>query len=353
MTASLESRLKDQAHCLGFELVGIAQATDADHFHRYQEWLARGYAGEMHYLHKHATARAHPQAILTNVRSVVMLGMAYPTDQLSTAVQIAKYALVPDYHRFLWDKLNALRSWLLSEYPDSAAHGVTDTAPLLERDFARRAGLGWFGKNTMLINKQHGSFLFLAALLTSLDLVPDAPHTNSHCGTCTACLDACPTVAFAGPGWLDARRCISYLTIELKGAIPVDQRAGVGGWLFGCDVCQDVCPWNRRAQSATPMQTQTDLLAIDPVEILQLTPAQFKQRFQGTSLMRTKWRGLLRNAAIVLGNRGDPQAIPVLEQAAQTDDAIVREACQWALRQLQERTYNPNAAAADLATDGH
>ena len=186
--------------------------------------------------------------------------------------RVAAYARGPDYHRFIWDRENELADWLMSEAPGCVAFGVTDTAPLLERDFARRAGLGWVGKNTMLINKHRGSFFFLGALLTDLELRPDPPHEASHCGTCTACLDACPTEAFPEPGVLDARRCISYLTIELRSPIPEELREGVGDWLFGCDVCQDVCPWNRHAATGpVPFPADPSLATLDPVELLSLT----------------------------------------------------------------------------------
>ena len=222
--------------------------------------------------------------------------------------------------------------------PDCHGRGVVDTAPLMERDFARRAGLGWFGKNTMLINKHRGSFFFLGALLVDLELQPDAPHVASHCGTCTACLDACPTQAFTAAGWLDARRCISYLTIELRAPIPEELRPGVGNWLFGCDICQEVCPWNRKAgREALPFSHRADLEALDPIELLGLSEAAFRQRFGGTALMRTKRRGLLRNAAIVLGNLGSKNAIPALERALLEDEPLIREAAAWALQEIQRR----------------
>jgi epoxyqueuosine reductase len=216
---------------------------------------------------------------------------------------------------------------------------VVDTAPLLERDFARRAGLGWFGKNTMLLNKRLGSYFFLGALLLDLDLAADPVHQTSHCGTCTACLDACPTQAFLGPGWLDARRCISYLTIELKGSIPEELRAPMGDWVFGCDVCQEVCPWNRKAPAAfePAFQARGDLEALDPVELLGLSQDSFRERFRGSALIRSKRRGLLRNAAIVLGNCGDPAALPALRCALEDSEPLVREAAKWAIDRIHQR----------------
>ena len=339
MGVNLARRLRERAAGHGFTLVGIAPATEADGFNRFAGWLDAGYAGEMDYLEHKREQRRHPANILPSVRTVMMLGFPYsqtsPYNPFSET-KVAKYALGPDYHRYLWDKLNDLAGWLEAEEPGCRAKGTADSSPLLERDFARRAGLGWFGKNTMLIDKHQGSFFFLAALLTSLDLPIDAPHAASHCGTCTACLDACPTNAFPEPGVLDARKCISYLTIELRGSIPLELREPMGGWLFGCDICQDVCPWNRHPETGT-FPTNPDLLALDPVELLSLNDAEFRARFRGTSFYRAKRTGLLRNAAIVLGNTGDARAIPALERATSDGDGVIREAAQWALAALNRR----------------
>jgi epoxyqueuosine reductase len=205
----------------------------------------------------------------------------------------------------------------------------------LERDFARRAGLGWFGKNTMLIHKKQGSFLFLSALLVNLELQPDPPHATSHCGSCTRCLQVCPTQAFTAPGWLDARRCISYLTIELKGAIPEELREPMGNWLFGCDLCQTVCPWNQRhLGEPTAFPHRDDIEQIDLLELLEMTGEEFRERFRATPMWRAKRRGLIRNALIVLGNRRDERTRLSLEKFARDDDAVLREAAEWALKQL-------------------
>ena len=220
------ARIKEQAHGLGFELAGIAPAADADGFAHLQDWLTREFAGEMTYMTRHAEARRHPDSILTDVRSVVMVGINYnssPPESLGASGnllgRVSRYAGGLDYHDVIRGKLNALLEWVQHEFPGTRGRAVTDTAPLLERDFARRAGLGWFGKNTMLLHKKLGSYFFLGALLLDLDLPVDEPFPTAHCGTCTRCLDACPTNAFVGPYQLDARRCISYLTIELRGSI--------------------------------------------------------------------------------------------------------------------------------------
>jgi epoxyqueuosine reductase len=343
--SALETRIKLRARELGFELAGIAAATPADTFDQFRDWLAQGHAGEMTYLHRHAAARRHPAAVLPEVRSVVMVGMNYRPggDDMPHppgAGRVSCYAHGSDYHDVLRARLNQLLAWLQDEVPGCRGRGVVDTAPLLERDFARRAGLGWFGKNTMLLNKRHGSFFFLGALLLDLPLQPDAPHTTSHCGTCTACLDACPTSAFTAPGQLDARRCLSYLTIELRGPVPEPLRDRLGDWLFGCDVCQDVCPWNRKAPpGAEPaLQPRADLVAVDPMELLGLSEVEFRHRFRGTALVRAKRRGLLRNAAIVLGNRRDPVALPALRRALDDPEPLVREAARWAIERILDQS---------------
>jgi epoxyqueuosine reductase len=340
---SLETRLKQQAHASGFELVGIAPATDADGFERLRDWLSRGFAGTMDYMQRHGDARRHPSSILPEVRSVVMVGMNYrpaaEQESPQRSARISCYARGTDYHSVLRVRLNFLLAWLRQERSDCLGRGVVDTAPLLERDFARRAGLGWFGKNTMLLNKRLGSYFFLGALLVNLELAPDSPHIASHCGTCTACLDACPTGAFPAPGVLDARRCISYLTIEHRGEVPVELRPGLGDWLFGCDVCQEVCPWNRKAPpGAEPaLQGRPELVRLDLIELLSLSEEEFRRRFRGTALLRTKRSGLLRNAALVLGNTGDRSALPALRRALEDAEPLVSEAARWAIDAIQSR----------------
>jgi epoxyqueuosine reductase len=353
-----EDHIKHWAHDLGFELAGIAAARPADTFDRFRDWLDQGYAGEMSYLHRHAEARRHPAAVFPEVRSVVMLGMNYKPaeepDDPATTGRVARYARGLDYHDVLRQRLNRLLARIQTEVPDCRGRGVVDTAPLLERDFARRAGLGWFGKNTMLLNRRLGSYFFLAALLLNLDLQADPPHETSHCGTCTACLDACPTQAFVGPGFLDARRCISYLTIELKGPVPPELRKGIGDWLFGCDVCQEVCPWNRKAPPGmeSALAGRPDLLAVDAVELLGLSEDAFRHRFRNTALWRPRRRGLLSNAALVLGNRGDPAALPALRRALQDPEPVVRDAAQWAIARILVATGGPPVALEEGATGG-
>lgn len=344
MAERLEDRLKQAAHTHGFSLAGIAPATEADHFHRYQHWLTQGYHGEMHYLERRAPERRHPASILASVRSVLMVGLEYaPTgvthSPLLQSGRVARYAQGSDYHRFMWDRLNMLAAWLKEQVPGTEAVGVTDTAPLLERDFARRAGLGWIGKNTLLIHKGRGSYLFLGALLTSLELEPDPPHLNNHCGTCTACLQACPTGAFPAPGVLDARRCISYLTIEHRSAIPLELREPIGDWIFGCDICQEVCPWNRKPRSGweSAFPHDASLESLDARAITGMTEQEYRERFRHTAISRAKRNGLRRNALIVLGNTGTPECLDVVVAACADNDPVIRETAEWAREQIQRR----------------
>jgi epoxyqueuosine reductase len=317
----------------------------------------------MSYLHKQGEARRHPASILETVRSVLMVGMEYgergarnaepgteengdnmpsftPSSALRTprSGRVAAYAAGPDYHRYIWDRLNSLAAWLESESPGSHTEAVADTAPLLERDFARRAGLGWVGKNTMLLNTRRGSFFFLGAVLTDLELAPDTPFATSHCGTCTACLDACPTNAFPQPFVLDATKCISYLTVELREAIPLELRESMGNWLYGCDVCQEVCPWNSKREGEVAFPHDPGLAWLDPVELLGLDTEEFRKRFKKTSLWRNRRAGLLRNAAIVLGNVGDERALSALRKALTDEEDVIREAAAWAIERIRERS---------------
>ena len=335
----LEERLKAQAQQIGFDLIGIAGAEPADDFDRLTEWLARGYAGNMNYMERRHEARRHPKSILPTVRSVIMAAMNYyPGAEESPPSghgRVARYARGPDYHDVLRARLKELLNWLQGVKPGCRGRAVVDTAPLLERDFARRAGLGWIGKNTMLLNPRLGSYFFLGALLVDEELTPDQPFATSHCGTCTACLNACPTDAFPAPGWLDARRCISYLTIELRGPMPEDLRPGVGDWLFGCDICQEVCPWNRKAPPATADECLPP--SLPPEEILKLTLEEFNLRFADTALERTGYDGLRRNAAIVLGNAGDASALAALRALLSDASSTVKEAAQWGIDRIESR----------------
>ncbi|HEV8002114.1 MAG TPA: tRNA epoxyqueuosine(34) reductase QueG [Planctomycetaceae bacterium] len=338
---SLRNAVKAEALRVGFDLVGITPATVPGGLASFHDWLRRGYDGEMAWLSRREEAYEHPRHVLAGVRSVIMLALNYRTDEPAPpcpgAGLVSRYAWSDaDYHAVARERLKLLADFLHAKAPGSRTRSVIDSAPMLERDFARAAGLGWFGKNTMLINKRQGSWIFLAGLLTDLELEPDAPHETSHCGTCTRCLDACPTDAFPQPYVLDSRKCIAYLTIELKGPIPHELRAGMGDWLFGCDICQDVCPWNHKSprKNDPAFVPRGDLNPADLDRLLRLDEVGFRTAFGESALSRPGRAGLLRNAAIVLGNQRDRRAVPALERALNESEPVVRGAAAWALGQI-------------------
>lgn len=351
---TLSDAIRREARELGFDLVGIAPAETPMSYPRLLEWLQQGFAGEMGYIARRVEAYAHPRHIQPDVRSLIVVAQSYhqrsdssggampETTPLSTG-RVATYARsLHDYHDTLRADLKRLAERVQQLAPGCRTRTVVDTAPLLERDFSQLAGLGWFGKNTMLINKRAGSFLLLGALLTDLPLVADPPHATSHCGTCTRCLEACPTEAFVGPHVLDARRCISYLTIELRGSIPRELRAGIDDWLFGCDVCQDVCPWNRKAPPGRSLLATPSPELPEALTLLAMDEATFDAKYGRSPLGRPGYVGLRRNAAIVLGNLGRRLSVEarethpaVLALVAALDDPspIVRGSAVWALGQ--------------------
>lgn len=333
---SLSEDIKTYARQLGFDLVGICPAVTPTGVTPLRDWLERGFAGEMTYMKRHAAAREHPRHVLDGVRSIVMLGMNYRTDEPrepgALEGRISRYAWERDYHELIRERLRQLADFLHQRAGTCRTRIAVDTAPLMERDFARLAGLGWIGKNTMLLNKRLGSWFFLAALLAEIELDYDDPHAADHCGTCTRCLDACPTDAFAGAYQLDSRKCISYLTIELRTAIGESLREGIGSWVFGCDVCQEVCPWNRKApRTSEPEFAPAAANPVDLVALLSLDDETFRRRFAHSPLARPKRAGLLRNAAIALGNRRHSDAVPALTRALDDHEPLVRGAAAWAL----------------------
>jgi epoxyqueuosine reductase len=305
---SLEARIKAQAFGLGFDLVGICLLGPAETADAFDEWLDRGYAGEMGYLPRGRDKRRDSRLPVPGAISAIVVAMNYGGRE--PAGPVARYARGDDYHDVMLERLQALHRWLAEELGrDVAGKAYVDTGPLLERDLARRAGLGWFGKNTNLINPALGSFFFLGALLVGVELSPDTPFSADRCGSCTRCLDACPTEAFAAPRLLDATRCISYLTIELKGEIPESLRAAIGDHLYGCDVCQDVCPWNQRfaRELRVPEFAPREFIAGKGArtlarDLLAMSQEEFSAAFKGSPMKRAKLRGLKRNAAVVLRN---------------------------------------------------
>ena len=336
--AELRQKLKSHATDAGFTMFGVAPAVAATGFSNLAEWIDKGFAGEMDYIANRLPAYKHPDGVLPGTKSIIALAYPYPRSDRPEwepgSGLLARYTWPgDDYHDVIHPKLKSLCRAILERFPDAAARGVVDTAPLLEREFAQLAGLGWRGKNTLLLNKTDGSYFLLAAVLTTIELPLDEPHQTDHCGRCTACLDACPTKAFPRPGVLDATKCISYLTIEHSGAIDRNLREGIGNWFFGCDICQEVCPWNTKpARQSTPQ-----IEAITSLELsglFSITDQEFRERFRKTPLWRSRRRGVLRNAAIVLGNQKCPSHLPSLSQGLGDEEPIVREACAWAIGRI-------------------
>jgi epoxyqueuosine reductase len=329
----------------GFQLAGVAAALPAADRERYHQWVAGGRAGEMRYLtDRRAEVRDDPRNLLPSARSIICVGKLYQTPWPHTTQfteddrgWISRYAWGDDYHDVMRRDLERLAARLQETHRALEWRACVDTAPLLERSYARLAGLGWIGKNTCLINQQQGSWFFLGELLVSLEIAPDSPPPD-RCGTCTRCIDACPTAAIPPGGGLDATRCISYFTIELRGAIPEDYREAIGAHLFGCDICQDVCPWNRRAPEVAPESPfAARHFAPQLEEMAALSETQFREMFRGTPVTRARYSGFLRNVAVAMGNSGNPKFRSVLESLAASGDPLVADHARWALGRLMSR----------------
>jgi epoxyqueuosine reductase len=326
---------------IGFSLCGITPAVTPTGFSDLKKWLDQGHAGEMYYIENRLDAYEDPKKVMEGVKSIIVLASNYSSNEHppleKNEGRISRYAWGElDYHDVIKKELKNIAEVIHSHHPECKTRGVVDSAPILERDFAQKAGLGWFGKNTMLINKQEGSWFFLSAILTDFELDYDNPHETSHCGTCTKCLEVCPTDAFEAPYELNARKCISYLTIELKKQVPIDLRKGVSDWLFGCDLCQDVCPWNHKTPEnrETLFDTSNPLTTINACELLEMDEETFRKFFGKTPLSRPKRAGILRNAAIVLGNRGQHDSVPILISSMNDEEPLIRGASAWALGEI-------------------
>ena len=339
----LRSGLEEEARRLGFSALGVARADAAPKTaERLREWLDLGLHGDMIWMEETAQRRGSPAALWPEVRSIISLGMSYApaADPLALADapehgRISVYAQGADYHDVIKKALKALARWLVAEAPSDLKVFV-DTAPVMEKPLAEAAGLGWQGKHTNLVSRTDGSWLFLGAIYTTLDLEPNQPH-RVHCGSCSACLDACPTNAFPAPYRLDARRCISYLTIEHKGPIPHEFRESIGNRIYGCDDCLAVCPWNRFADTARRNQAfvpRAELVAPALADLLALDDASFRTVFAGSPIKRIGRDRMVRNAAIAAGNSRQPALIPTLEPLTADADPVVAEAAQWAVERL-------------------
>jgi epoxyqueuosine reductase len=359
-SSQIADRIKQAAFAAGFALAGIAPVYDFPELDYFPQWIASGHAGEMKYMEARDEAGGLKRASLRSAapwaRSVIVCAVNYNTaEPYSTEVGdpgrgwISRYAWgEEDYHESVLRKLREVERWLLDttagqpapsevEGPALQTRCYVDTGPLVERIYAKYAGVGWIGKNTCIINQKSGSWLFLGVILTSLELPPDLPAPD-RCGSCTRCIDACPTDAILAPYRLDSNRCISYLTIEKRGPIPQELRERMGRHVFGCDICQDVCPWNRKAPvtSAAEFQAREGLVNPALEWLAGMSAEEFAKNFRGSPIRRTKHGGLRRNAAIAMGNTGDRRFRPVLQEMTLDEDAIVAESADWALHRLAD-----------------
>ncbi len=348
----MKAQIQERARALGFDACRFTTARPPETAVQFKRWLSSGQHGEMAYLARNGHKRIDPQLVLQHARTVIALAASYENNgnnennvpgshsvRLGASVGvIARYARFTDYHKVIGERLKSLAEYVnLIGPPETRSLWYVDTGPILERDLAQRAGLGFIGKHTNLISRTLGNWIFLAEILTTLELAPDASERN-RCGSCTRCLAACPTQAFTAPFQLDARRCISYLTIELKGSIPVELRPAIGNRIFGCDDCLAVCPWNRFAQEGRLMKehARPDLAQPDLLELLSLDEAGFKRRFAGTPLLRAKRKGFIRNVCVALGNIGDERALPALTRASADPEPLIAEHAAWAVAQIKD-----------------
>jgi epoxyqueuosine reductase len=361
----LTQRIKQEAHKLGFHHVGITTPEPPIHLEIYQQWLSAGHHADMAWMatDEARLRRADPRKILPECQSILCLGMHYfPSTPLPGEDgqmgegKIAAYAWGDDYHDTIGENLRKLVFFIENQLGHSIPNRwYTDTGPILEKELAQRAGLGWIGKNTNLINPQSGSYFILAEILLGIELIPNNPFPSDHCGSCRRCIEACPTDCILPNRTIDAGRCISYLTIELKGHIPQDLRPKIGEWLFGCDICQQVCPWNLRFAPVEGDARFAPRFGMPPVSLrdeLHLNPQEFNRRFKGSPIKRAKRRGYLRNVAIALGNMEKPETVLALSQSLMDNEALVRGHAAWALGQIGgQAAYQALQAAQKSETD--
>ena len=338
----LKEKIKAKSRELGFTLAGVTTPEPPPHYSTFENWLARDHHGTMNYLATETSRarRADPREILPECKSILVLATPYSPPSPSRrgdGGEVASYAWGEDYHNILPTRMKELVHFIEEQVGCPVKNRYyTDTGPILERDLAQRAGIGWIGKNTCLINPKQGSYLLLSEIFLDLALEPDTPFVTDHCGTCTRCITACPTQCILPDRTIDARRCISYLTIELKDDIPTELRPLVGDWVFGCDICQMVCPWNRFAvEGDLAFGDKNPIPAL--TEELPLTPQEFNRRFKHTPVKRAKRRGYLRNVAVALGNTGDIHTLPVLNLALEDSEPMVREHAKWAIEEINKK----------------
>jgi epoxyqueuosine reductase len=338
----MKEQIRRRALELGFDDCRFTRADAPAARKEFRDWITERKFGEMAWMERSAEKRTEPQKVLPEAKGVICLAASYfpeaPEPRAKSGI-VARYARFDDYHNILGERLKWLTQFL-TEIGGTETRSLwyVDTGPVLERDFAQRAGIGFIGKHTNVISRKFGNWIFLAEILTTLELEPDAPELN-HCGKCSRCIAACPTAAITAPFQLDARRCISYLTIELKGPIPEEFRRAIGNRIYGCDDCLAVCPWNRFAREGQLMKSheRKDLEQTDLIELLSLDAAGFKARFDGSPILRTRRRGLLRNVCVALGNVGDVSALPALEKATHDSEPLIAEHARWAVERIKER----------------
>ncbi|MBK9603578.1 MAG: tRNA epoxyqueuosine(34) reductase QueG [Anaerolineales bacterium] len=337
--SDLKQAIKDKSRQLGFILAGVTSCESPASYGIFEEWINAGKHGTMNYLaeERNRIRRADPKQILPECQSILVLALPYQPVTFNlqpSTLRISSYALGDDYHDIIPPRLQQIVEFIEEQIGHPVPNRYyTDTGPILERELAQRAGLGWIGKNSMLINPKMGSAFFLAEILLGIELEPDDALITDHCGTCTRCLEACPTQCILPNRTLDARRCISYLTIELKDDIPEELRPLMQDWIFGCDACQQACPWNRFSPPADPAFESKIPLPVLTSDLL-LTSVEFNQRFKKSPIKRAKRRGYLRNLAVAVGNNGNENDLPVLEQAAQDEEPMIREHAKWAVQKI-------------------
>jgi len=343
---NLKNKIISFANDLGFFLAGVTTPDPPRHVTVFENWLLSGHHGNMEYLatERSRSRRANLHEILPECKSVLVLATPYSAPQENTNTnssgQIAAYAIGLDYHDVLSTRMKELIQFIEKQVGHPIKNRYySDTGPILERDLAQRAGIGWIGKNTCLINPKHGSYFFLSEILLDLSLEPDPPFLTDHCGTCTRCIEACPTNCILPNRTIDASQCISYLTIELKDDIPVDLRDKIGDWVFGCDICQTACPWNRFSSRGDPV-FENSTAPRSLTEEMGLSTAAFNQRFKNSPIKRAKRRGYLRNVSIALGNSGNEHELPVLQNTLMDEDKMIRRHAQWAIDKIKNKTYS-------------
>ena len=346
--STLTQQIHQCANELGFELVGITPAAESETIALYRQWIENGYAGKMRYLERHLPLKTDVRQLLAEAKSVISLAINYytldPPKPLAVDPargQISRYAWGDDYHDVIRQRLSVFIDFIKQTAETELKTRVcVDTAPIIEREYAQKAGLGWIGKNTNLIHWRSGSWYFLAEVLINIALESDTPAVRGSCGTCTRCIEACPTDAIIEPNVLDSRRCISYLTIELKEAIPKALRPKIGNLIFGCDICQEVCPWNSKAvpTDEPAFQPRAGNFAPKLLSLIGMTQQEFSRRFKGSPIKRAKRRGFLRNVLVAIGNWGDRRAVPALKDALTDDEPLVRSHAAWALGKIGGNT---------------